>query len=140
MQEIKRIVVPIDKSDASKVATRQGAHLAKSLGVDMVILSIDNSQEFIISVILEEKLKKENEEILEKFKKIAESIGANVHTEIVKGTNPAEEIVKFSKEDDLVIMASHNRRGLDRFVLGSVSEEVLHCALCPVMIIKPDSS
>ena len=140
MQEIKRIVIPVDRSDASKLATEQGAHLAKLLGVDVVVLSIDDSQQFMASVILEEKIRKENETIIEEFKKIAEAREATVHTQIIKGTNPADEIVKFTNEEDLIVMASRNRKGLDKFVLGSVSEEVLRCALCPVMVIKPHLS
>jgi nucleotide-binding universal stress UspA family protein len=140
MHDIKRIIVPIDRSDASRIATEQGAKLAKSLGVEIVVLSVDDSQQFMASGILENKLQKEHELILEEFKKIVESKEVPVHIEIVKGLNPAHEIIKFSNDDDLILMASHNKKGLDRLVLGSVSEEVLRTASCPVLIIKPDLS
>ena len=35
-------------------------------------------------------------------------------------------------------MASHNKRGFDRFILGSVSEEILRRSKCAVLIVKPD--
>ena len=140
MKEIHRIVIPIDKSDASKAATEQGAQIAKALGIDVVVLSIDDSNTFLASPVIEEKIRKENEASIAEFKHIVEAREIPVHTEIIKGTNPAEEIVKFSQETDLIVMASHNKKGIDRLILGSVSEEVLLCALCPVLIIKPELS
>ena len=39
---------------------------------------------------------------------------------------------------DLVVMASHGRSGLTHFLLGSVAEEVVRSALCPVLVVKPN--
>ena len=137
MKDIKRVVIPVDKSDASRAATEKGAQLAKALGIDVVVISVDDSTSFIVSPVLEEKIMREHKTFLEEFKQIAASKDIPVHTEVIKGMNPAEEIIKFTNEDDLIVMASHNRKGLDKFILGSVSEEVLKFASCPVMIVKP---
>ncbi len=137
MTEISRVVIPVDKSEASKIAVEQGSHIAKLLGVDVAIISIDDSQQFIASASLENKLKKEHELSLEEFKKTVESREVNATTEIIVGLAPAQEIVKYVKDDDLIIMASHSRKGIDKFILGSVSEEVVHRVNCHVMILKP---
>ena len=137
MTEISRVVIPVDKSEASKIAVEQGSHIAKLLGVDVAIISIDDSQQFIASASLEDKLKKEHELSLEEFKKTVESREVNATTEIIVGLAPAQEIVKYVKDDDLIIMASHSKKGIDKFILGSVSEEVVHRVNCHVMILKP---
>ncbi|MCK4902788.1 MAG: universal stress protein [Thermoplasmatales archaeon] len=50
---------------------------------------------------------------------------------------PAEEIVKFAKEDDLLIMAHHDRtKGLDKFMMGNVSRDVVRNAPCSVLVVK----
>ena len=137
MTEISRVVIPVDKSEASKIAVEQGSHIAKLLGVDVAIISIDDSQQFIASASLENKLKKEHELSLEEFKKTVESREVNATTEIIVGLAPAQEIVKYVKDDDLIIMASHSKKGMDKFILGSVSEEVVRRVNCHVMILKP---
>ena len=137
MTEISRVVIPVDKSEASKIAVEQGAHIAKLLGVDVAIISIDDSQQFMASAALENKLKKEHELSLEEFKKTVESREVNATTEIIVGLAPAQEIVNYVMDDDLIIMASHSKKGMDKFILGSVSEEVVRRVNCHVMILKP---
>ena len=63
----------------------------------------------------------------------------NVVTEIIVGDQPAQEIIKYVKDNDLIVMVTHARKGMDRFILGSVSEEVLHFVHCPVMVFKPQT-
>ena len=138
MEEIKRVVIPVDTSDAAKIATEQGTFFAKLLNVGVSIISVNESKQYMISTILENKLKKEKESTLEEVKQLAEKQGVNVTTKLMLGS-PAKEIMKFVKNDDLIVMASHGRKGFNKFLLGSVSEEVLHRAPCPVMIIKPNT-
>ncbi len=137
MQDIHRIVVPIDKSDSARVATDRAAQLAELFKVDVEIVYVNDSQQFVASAALEDRLNIENQRVLNEFKQIAESRNVNAKTTLLSGASPAEEIVKFVNEHDMIVMASHNKRGFDRFILGSVSEEVLRRCPCAVMIIKP---
>ena len=139
MEGIRRIVIPVENTEASKSAAEKGVFLAKLLGVDAKIISVNNTHQFMASVILEEKLKKEIEKFLDEFKKIGEKEGVKVETELISG-DPAEEIVKFVNEDDLIILASQGRKGLNRFLLGSVSEEVVRNAPCSVLVVKSKST
>ena len=137
MREINRVVIPVDKSDASKIAVEEGSHIAKLLGVDVSIIFIDDSHQFIASAVLEDKLRKEHISSLEEFKKAVESRAVEATTEVIVGLAPAEEIIKYVEDDDLIVMASHSKKGMDRFILGSVSEEVVRRVNCHVMILKP---
>lgn len=135
MQNVKRIVIPVDNTEASRNAVRQGAFLAKLLSVSAKVISVNDTHQFIASVVLEEKLRKEAELSLERFKKIGEEIGINLETELISG-DPAEEIVKFADGNDLIVMANHGKKGVDKFMLGSVSRDVLRNAPCSVLVVK----
>ena len=137
MKETNRIVIPVDKSEISRMAVEKGVDMAKLLGVDVAIISIDDSRQFIASAALGNKLRKEHEAVLEELKKTAETKQVNAKTEIIVGDTPVDEIVKFINDDDLIVMATHQKKGLERFVLGSVSEEVMKRVNCNVMILKP---
>jgi nucleotide-binding universal stress UspA family protein len=54
---------------------------------------------------------------------------------ILKG-EPAVVIAEEAKAFDLVVVGSHGRRGLDRFLLGSVSHRIVHRAPCSVLVIR----
>ena len=136
MKDIKRIIIPVDNTEDSENAVKRGVFLAKLLGVDAKIITVNDTHQFISSVVIEEKLKKEAEAFLDKFKKIAEEYGMKIETQLVVG-KPAEEIVKLAKEDDLIIMAHHDKtKGIDRVLDKSVSEDVIRNAPCSVFVVK----
>jgi len=136
MNEINRIVIPVDKSEESKIAVEKGSQMAKLLGVNVTIISVDDTRQYIVSKALENRLREEHNKILEDLKKTVEDKQVNTQTETIVGSSPAEEIAKYVKDDDLIIMSTHQKKGLERFVLGSVSEDVLKRVNCNVMILK----
>jgi len=136
MKDIKRIIIPVDNTEESKNAVKKGAFLAKLLKVDAKIITVNDTYHFISSVVLEEKLKKEAEAFLDNFKKIGEEFGIKLETQLVVG-KPAEEIVKIAKEDDLIIMAYHDKtKGVDRVFDKSISTDVIRNAPCSVLVVK----
>ncbi len=58
-----------------------------------------------------------------------------VTTKVVQG-NPATVIEQESKDMDLVVVTSHGRTGISRFLLGSVSHAVVHHVPCPVLVLR----
>ena len=58
-----------------------------------------------------------------------------VSTKVAIG-NPAGVLEEMGHNVDLVMVASHGRKGLDRFLLGSVSHSVVHHVTCPVLVIR----
>jgi nucleotide-binding universal stress UspA family protein len=59
----------------------------------------------------------------------------DVHFQVLVG-NPSLKIIDYAKIEqiDLIVMASHGRTGLARFLLGSVTEKVVRTAPCPVLV------
>lgn len=58
-----------------------------------------------------------------------------VSTNVATG-NPATVIEQEAKGRDLVVVSSHGRKGLSRFLLGSVSHAVVHHVTCPVLVLR----
>jgi nucleotide-binding universal stress UspA family protein len=56
-------------------------------------------------------------------------------TRVMKG-EPAPVISEVSRNFDLVVVGSHGREGLDRFLLGSVSHAIVHHVACPVLVVR----
>jgi nucleotide-binding universal stress UspA family protein len=135
MKGINRVVIPVDTSDVSKIAAEQGAYFAKLLNVEVSIISVNDSRQYMLSKILEEKIEREKQFAIDEVKKITEEQGVMTTTKLAAGA-PAVEIVKYVNDDDLIVMASQGRKGFNKFFLGSVSEEVLKTAPCAVMVIK----
>jgi len=84
-----------------------------------------------------ELLKTEGSEATEKVEAEAKRLDVEVECFVVEG-HPAEEIVKLSETipADLIVMGTLGKRGLDRFLLGSVAEKVSRTSKVPVMIVR----
>ncbi|MDH4252281.1 MAG: universal stress protein [Nitrospira sp.] len=58
-----------------------------------------------------------------------------VSTKVAQG-NPAAVIEQEAKDMDLVVVTSHGRKGISRFLLGSVSHAVVHHVSCPILVLR----
>lgn len=136
MKDIKRIIIPVDRTEDSKRAVKKGAFLAKVLNVEAKVITVNDTHQFISSVVIEEKLKKEAMSALEEFKKIGDEFGVKIQTDLITG-KPVDEIINYVKRDDLIIMAHHDRsKGIDKFMEKSVSKEIVVKAPCSVFVVK----
>lgn len=63
--------------------------------------------------------------------------GANIRTESLKG-DPANQLAEYAQKNnfDLIVIASHGRSGISRWVWGSVTDKVLRSACVPVMMVR----
>ncbi|MEF8848271.1 MAG: universal stress protein [Candidatus Thermoplasmatota archaeon] len=136
-----RILLPTDGSEASKKAARKAAHLSKSLNIPILAYHVLNTPQVSHASVSEvypdftEILKKEADSIIENINKIAKEIGVTVESKIVEGY-PDREIIKEANENDLIIMGSKGKSNLDRILIGSISEKVLHHSNSTVMIVR----
>ena len=67
MENIKRIIITVDNTEGSKEVVEKGVYLAKLLGVNAKIITVNDTHQFISSVVLEEKLKKKTDAFLNDF-------------------------------------------------------------------------
>jgi nucleotide-binding universal stress UspA family protein len=61
----------------------------------------------------------------------------NIQFHVVDAHDPAETIIEIAKEKqvDAIAMSTHGRRGLGRWLMGSVTQKVLQAAPCPILVI-----
>ncbi len=146
MIKIRRILCPVDFSDASRNAVRYAHEFAKGMGSTLVLLNVVEPRPMAVDmslsyVPLEEDLEKAAREDLDEIITAEREKGVEVQAEVQIGT-PAEVILEKAAElgVNLVILGSHGKTGLSRLLMGSVAESVVRKAKCPVLIVKAEET
>ena len=126
----EKILVAVDGSVFSDAAVDQ----AISLG------GICNSHIFVISVVdlyPVDKMSAEVRQHLDKAKQKIDEANIPCETIVRMGGKPHEFIVQEAKERavDLIIMGTHGRTGVKRILMGSVAQNVIGHAPCPVLVV-----
>jgi len=140
----KTILMPTDGSPCSLQALEHGLSLAKALGAKVHFLYVlENPAQAIwiapesvpYGLELLEDLKKAGEEAIAKALNLAQEKGVEATGEVKEGV-PVPTIVEAAKGFDLLVMGTHGRTGLDKLLLGSVTEGVLHRVGIPVLVVR----
>lgn len=139
------ILIPTDGSELASKGVRDGSEIAAVFGADVVILTAADPWPVSLGVadrtVLDEWESGAGEaakHVLEGAAKIAAAAGVSCETVYIPNAHPADAITEYAQGHhvDLIIMASHGRRGLRRMMLGSQASEVLGRSSVPVLIIK----
>lgn len=133
------ILLAIDDSKCSEVAAGRAINFTKSYGGSLTAVSVVNvTDEFYAEVpqAVAQMLGKA-EFALEKVNKKAESEGIKIES-VVREGGEHEKIVEVAEEKgaDVIFMGSHGRTGLEKLIMGSVTEKVIGYAPCPVIVVK----
>ncbi|RDI94761.1 universal stress protein [Meiothermus sp. QL-1] len=140
----KKILMPTDGSAASQKAIREGLELARHTGASVTFLYVLESISYSLWISPEsvpyglelvEDLKRVGQEALDRAAELARAAGVAYETRLVEG-RPVEVILAEARQHDLIVMGTHGRSGLDRFMLGSVTEAVLHRSDKPVLVLR----
>lgn len=140
---VQSIVVPLDGSDYAEGALPWALDMAKKFQAKLVLLRIGLRPELGSLIDAQaidgrlDELKTACTQYMEKVQaRIADS-AVTISTEYLLGS-PSQCIVERSQQADcsIVVMTSHGREGLSRWLIGSVAEKVSRHAHCPVMLIR----
>jgi nucleotide-binding universal stress UspA family protein/predicted transcriptional regulator len=136
----KKILCPVDLDGSAPSALTLAADVAGEDGAEVNVLHIAPVMLRGGDVPVLVRLTKEQQETAKaQLAELASKYLANVHwsAETAVG-EPAPMIVSAAKKlpADLIIMATHGRRGFSRFFLGSIAEIVMREVTCPVMTTK----
>jgi len=143
----KHILLPTDGSELSEAAIQKGVQFAKSINAEVtgfhVILPFhvftlqtemleDTKQQY------ERQSKVQAEQFLGVIKKAAEKMGVSCDTDYVTSNHPYEMIIKAAEKKgcDLIMMASHGRRGMQGLLIGSETQKVLTHTKIPVLVFR----
>ncbi|MCK6432127.1 MAG: universal stress protein [Burkholderiaceae bacterium] len=142
----KRILVPTDGSEITAKAIQTAVALAKSTGATLTTLSV--KEPFPYSAISEmqpvppQEFYDAQERIAAaRVKAVVDSAkdsGLNCDGYTVEALHPWEAILDHAKQQgcDLIVMASHGRRGMSALLLGSETSRVLTHSPLPVLVVK----
>ena len=144
--EFRNILVATDGSKYSAAAASEAIGLAKQNNSALTVISVVPSElatpvdiDFTVNQreFIAEKEMQEAEKNAKAVKEAAEKEGVFVKAFVMSG-KPAEAIIETAKEKraDLIVLGSHGRAGLEKLLMGSVTERVIVLAACPVMVVK----
>jgi nucleotide-binding universal stress UspA family protein len=143
----KHILLPTDGSPLSEAAIQQGIRFAKSIGAKVTGLSVMSLQhaffyETEIPAEAREKAAKRRKELAETYLAAIEKAArdAGVSCEVVYEENdfPYDAIINVAKQRgcDLIMMASHGRKGVGALLIGSETQKVLTHSKIPVLVFR----
>jgi len=147
----KHILLPIDGSDMSRKAEKECIAFAKSAGAKVTALHVVSHFHLhyqpwaaprSVHTTIEKQHEDEAREIAQKMVSAlvarAKEKGIECDGLVVVGDHPYEEIIKSAegRKCDLIMMASHGRRGLDAVLLGSETVKVLTHSRIPVLVVR----
>ncbi|MFO8110402.1 MAG: universal stress protein [Thermoplasmata archaeon] len=141
MEDFKRILIPTDGSKTSEVAVDKGLSLARKIGAKVKVLFVVDKGNFRdippddLITTLRGHMESKGNEMLDEIQEKTDELGVEMEKSLVHG-HPDDIIVEESKDFDLIVIGTHDRSGLSRLLIGSVTERVVKHALCPVMVIK----
>lgn len=135
----KSVLIPLDFSELSYEAiapAREYVEAETSLTLIHVLTPLHPADPAAMWNTLDNEQRKQKvTEFL--AQKLGEMGYKEVQIEVAIG-DPSTEIIDCAKEidSDLIVMPSHGRKGVSRFLLGSVAERVVRLSPCPVLILK----
>lgn len=136
------ILIPTDGSDEARSAAKTGIDFAAEQGATVHVLSvvkpIHNDEGGIEQVM--ESMRTARERTVAELAELAEEKGLVATTAVKRGV-PVREIIDYieTNDIDLVVMGTHGRTGISRFLIGSVTEKVVRLSETPVLTIHTGS-
>lgn len=138
---LRRILCPIDFDEHSGRAVARAQDIALRHGAELRLLHVLPSRPEPILMprpTVGGAMERAAGRHLEELAALIREEGLACTVTVVHG-DPAFQILLAAREEnvDLVVMATHGRRGVPRVLLGSVTEAVLHATTCPLLTIPP---
>jgi universal stress protein A len=149
IQNVKKILAPIDFSEHSMNAMRSAMELAKDVGAEVHLVHVIAPHHHFIPLPLatnveqsrelarEAAMLEQAEEELAHLKKDEFGDSKKVTTFAVIG-HPVQKLVDYAKEQsiDLIVMATHGRSGIEHALLGGTTERIVRSSPCSVLVIR----
>jgi nucleotide-binding universal stress UspA family protein len=144
----KSILIPTDGSEFAAKGVETGLSLARSFGAKVTLLMVSEPLPTYVGLeatamsaifVDYDKIQAESAAaVLAAAKRKADDMGVAAETHYVSRSQPADAILATVKThgNDLIVMASHGRRGVRRLILGSQTAEVLAQSTVPVLVVR----
>jgi nucleotide-binding universal stress UspA family protein len=136
MALVHTILFPTDFSDRATTAFPMACAVARDQGAQVLVLHVDPPPAFHGEVV-DRRQSDYAAELWQQLHRLKAPEGVRVEYHLSEGP-PAEEILDFAREQkcDLIVMPTHGHTGLRRLLAGSVTEQVVRGAPCPVLMVS----
>jgi len=144
---INHVLIPLDGSELSKLALPAGEELSSKLKVPVTLFQmattvrlyndVFGSSPYIDYTRVNDDEKKHAVEEMGLLEQELKAKGLNARSIVTTGSDAANEIIELCKKSgiDLVVMSTHGRSGLGRWVFGNVAEKVLRHGETPLLLV-----
>jgi nucleotide-binding universal stress UspA family protein len=134
------LLIPYDGSDGAGAILGHVAEVAHWADATVHVLFVADTNQTSVSVVgarAVDGLVRHGEEVVAEAAEALDTYGVANDTDVVQG-NPARTIVEYAETrgHDLVVVPTHGREGLSRYLVGSVAEKVVRLATTPVLTAK----
>lgn len=147
---IRRILLAIDKSGYKNKSTAYAITLAKALGAEITVVHIIGKSSFGATGDLlgyyrggklkayTDALKKEAEKLLKGAVELGQNEGVTMHSEVILDSSAEKAIIDYAKKQkiDFIVIGTKGMTGIEKFLMGSVANDVITYAHCPVLAIR----
>jgi nucleotide-binding universal stress UspA family protein len=147
----EKILIATDGSKHSEKAAKEALDVARLTGGKVVALYVADMSKYFapvdmsyniadeVIVGMRSSVQKDGEAAVMRVEEMAKEAKIPFEGRIIEG-NPADDILKFAGEnkEELIVMGSIGRTGLDKFLLGSVAEKVVRNSGIPVLVVRGD--
>lgn len=140
---IKKILVPIDGSDLAAKAIPYAEEVADKYNAELILVWVLHPLLHFSEEAIEfyEAIREVEHDAAKTYLRTApfspHKLHLQTHTKILEGP-VAQTIIDMAREEavDLIVMSTHGRSGLGRWVYGSVAAKVLEQAPCPIYLVR----
>lgn len=143
MIDLKKILVPIDFSENNNCAVEYGCELAKQFDAEIHFVHVVYNMGMYSSDVAMIAADTIEEDVAAAKKELAKVPGGayeslNIKRGVERGA-PYRGVINYAKshEIDLIVISTHGRTGLMHLLMGSVAENIVREAPCPVLTIRP---
>ena len=142
----ENILLPFDGSEGAAEVLHHASELAHWADATIQVLYVADSTRDSVTVVdgqTVDTLVQQGEDLVDEAAKTLDTLRVSYDTDVVQG-NPAPTIVEYAEryDQDLVIMPTHGREGISRYLVGSISEKVVRLSSVPVLTVRmqPDET
>ena len=137
---IENVLVPVDGSPSSSAAVTHARELGATVGATLHVVHVVDVgivREGVGAGDISERLERQGNEIVDEAVSLVEDLDS-VRSAILTG-KPHQAILAYASEHDVdcIVVGTHGRSGIRRYILGSVSERIIRFSRVPVFAIKP---
>jgi len=134
------ILLPFDGSTSAAEALHHAGEIAHWADATIQVLYVADTARDSVTVVeghVVDTLVQQGEDIVDEAAKTLDTLGVSYTTDVVQG-NPAPGIAEYAERynHDLIVMPTHGREGLSRYLAGSVSEKVVRLSSVPVLTVR----